>query len=120
MPTVWRLMTWQMRYLVLRSFILFQIPIPVQRFLEPEETNIGLIRLYIQNLLSQQVYLHRPQTKLREDNVFTPVCQSFCSRGGGGDVHLLDRHPSPLGRHPQTVTPHPTGQTPIPCPRDGH
>ena len=24
-----------------------------------------------------------PQTKLREGNVFTPVCQSFCSWGGG-------------------------------------
>ena len=26
---------------------------------------------------------YRPQTKLREGYVFTPVCQSFCSRGGG-------------------------------------
>ena len=25
---------------------------------------------------------YRPQTKLRKDNVFTPVCQSFCSWGG--------------------------------------
>ena len=24
---------------------------------------------------------YHPQTKLREDNVFTPVCQSFCSQG---------------------------------------
>ena len=24
-----------------------------------------------------------PQTKLREGNVFTPVCESFCSQGGG-------------------------------------
>ena len=27
---------------------------------------------------------YRPQTKLREGNLFTPVCQSFCSQG---DVH---------------------------------
>ena len=29
-----------------------------------------------------QVNYYRPQTKLREGNVFTPVCQSFCSPGG--------------------------------------
>ena len=28
-------------------------------------------------------YYYRPQTKLREGNVFTPVCQSFYSQGGG-------------------------------------
>ena len=36
-----------------------------------------------------------PATKLRQDNIFTPVCQSFCSQGqcvaggvhGKGDVH---------------------------------
>ena len=27
---------------------------------------------------------YRSQTKLRQGNVFTPVCQSFCSRGVGG------------------------------------
>ena len=26
---------------------------------------------------------YRPQTKLRKGNVFTPVCQSFCSQGKG-------------------------------------
>ena len=26
---------------------------------------------------------YRPETKLRKGNVFTSVCQSFCSRGGG-------------------------------------
>ena len=30
--------------------------------------------------VSQNIY--SPQTKLREGNVFTPVCQSFCSQGG--------------------------------------
>ena len=31
-----------------------------------------------------QVTYDRPQTKLWEANVFTPVCQSFCSQGAGG------------------------------------
>ena len=73
-------------------------------------------------------HCYRPQTKLREGNIFTPVCQSFCS---GAEVytpldtprqttHLdspLGRHPS-LGRHNTTPPPemtteaggmHPTG-----------
>ena len=28
-------------------------------------------------------YIYRPQAKLWEGNIFTPVCQSFCSLGGG-------------------------------------
>ena len=50
---------------------------------------------------------YRPQTKLRKGNVFTPVCQSFCSRGGGGCLPqcMLGYTPpsptdAPLGRHP--------------------
>ena len=39
---------------------------------------------------------YRPQKKLRKGNVFTPVCQSFCSQWEG--VH-------PLGRHPNGQTP---------------
>ena len=27
-------------------------------------------------------HFYRPHTKLREGNVFTPVCMSFCSQGG--------------------------------------
>ena len=72
------------------------------------------------------LYHYRPQTKLRKGNVFTPVCQSFCSQGGlpsaywdtppwvdtpwadtsPGQTPLLGRHPSPadtlLSRHPHT------------------
>ena len=33
-------------------------------------------------LLGLDKYLLPPVTKLRQGNVFTPVCQSFCSRGG--------------------------------------
>ena len=33
-------------------------------------------------------HFYRPQTKLRKGNVFPPVCQSFCSHGGGSaSVH---------------------------------
>ena len=39
---------------------------------------------------------YRPQTKLREGNVFTPVYQSFCSQGG---VHPLGRPPPPRDGH---------------------
>ena len=49
------------------------------------------------------VSFYRPQTKLRKGNVFTPVCQSFCSWGGLSQCMLgytpLGR--PPLGRHPQ-------------------
>ena len=44
------------------------------------------------------VLYYRPQTKLRKGNVFTPVCQSFCSGGVSGPVHAGIRHPT--GRHP--------------------
>ena len=61
---------------------------------------------------------YRPQTKLWKGNVFTPVCQSFCSYGGclpqcmlGYTLPWADtplgRHPLPLGRYPP-----PPGQTP--------
>ena len=32
-------------------------------------------------ILIQKYTRYRPQTKLRKGNVFTPVCQSFCSQG---------------------------------------
>ena len=73
-------------------------------------------------------YIYRPQTKLRRGNGFTPVCQSFCSRGGicpsacwdtqpppppwadtaQADTHLSRYH---LGRHPHPWVDTP-GQTP--------
>ena len=34
-------------------------------------------------LNSARCNFYRPQTKLQECNVFTPVCQSFCLRGEG-------------------------------------
>ena len=50
-------------------------------------------------------YYYRPQTKLREDNVFTPVCQSFCSQGGWCTP---PRQTPPTGQ-----TPPPRGNTPL-------
>ena len=68
-------------------------------------------------------YIYCPKTKLREGNVFTPVCQSFCSRGGclplvgGGSATppwADTPRQTPLGRHPPGQTP-PWADTP-PCP----
>ena len=57
---------------------------------------------------------YRPQTKLREGNEFTSVCQSFCSRGEG-DRHLCEQTPPPRQTSPWTDTPgrHAPGQTPL-------
>ena len=79
-----------------------------------------------------------PQTKLRKGNVFTPVCQLFCSQGGVCLSACWDTPPSPtppvrhplgrhttLGRHtplcrhpPQADTPSlaDTPQADTPCP----
>ena len=46
---------------------------------------------------------YRRQTKLRKGNIFTPICQSFCSQGGC----TPPTQTSP-GRHPLS------GQTPLP------
>ena len=47
-------------------------------------------------ILIQKYTRYRPQTKLRKGNVFTPVCQSFCSQGST-PVHAGICHPQ--GRH---------------------
>ena len=55
---------------------------------------------------------YRPQTKLRKGNVFTPVCQSFCSQGvciPACTGHTLPGQTLPLGRHPPGR--HPPRQT---------
>lgn len=36
-------------------FVLFKVPIPLERFLEPEETNVALVRRYCQALISGTV-----------------------------------------------------------------
>ena len=58
---------------------------------------------------NKRIHFYRPQKKLREGNVFTPVCQSFCSEGEGVSwCHfLLWTDPSPKnGIPPKDVTPY--------------
>ena len=47
---------------------------------------------------------YRMQTKLRECNVFTPVCRSFCSQREGFSV-FGSRRCTPPGHTPRTHTP---------------
>ena len=56
-------------------------------------------------------YFYRLQTKLRKGNVFTPVCQSFCSQGGCLPQCMLGY--TPLGRHPPNPV-HAGIHTPLP------
>ena len=97
-------------------------------------TNLTLIV----NLTLKTSFNYRQQTKLREGNVFTPVCQSFCSQEGvwpwalwvclplgpgeGGvwqtppGRHPLDRHfqgrPPPKEPVTEAGGTHPTGMHP--------
>ena len=60
-------------------------------------------------------YIYHPQTRLWKGNVFTPVCQSFCSQGGVclsacWDTHTHTHTHTPPGRHPPGR--HPLGRQP--------
>ena len=57
---------------------------------------------------------YRPQTKLLEGNVFTPVCQSFCSQREGSSWQRPWTE-TPRTETPSTETP---GQRPTPLGRD--
>ena len=65
---------------------------------------------------------HRPQTELRKGNVFTPVCQSFCSQGGcipaciGADNPPRQIPPCPVHAGIHNPLPHPVhaGIPPLP------
>ena len=58
-------------------------------------------------------HFYRPKTKLPEDNVFTPVCDSVHGGGGGGGVNPQGRHPtrqtSPSEMGIEVGGTHPTG-----------
>ena len=43
----------------------------------------GALPIHFSAYIPRKTNFYYPQTKLREGNVFTPVCQSFCSQGGG-------------------------------------
>ena len=76
----------------------------------------GSARGFFSSVVRPNNYIYRPQTKLRKGNGFTPVCQSFCSRGDLPQCMLgytttttsLGRHCP--GRHPPGKIP--SGQTP--------
>ena len=59
-----------------------------------------------------------PATKLRQGNVFTPVCQSFCSQRGLADPPGVGQTPPPWmqtprgGQTPPDADPHPSGCRP--------
>ena len=57
--------------------------------------------------------LYRPQTKLQKGNVFTPVCQSFCSQGEVCLSAYWDSHPLPPGQTPPCPV-HAGIHTPLP------
>ena len=93
---------------------------------EPDPPPVHLVRLHpplllhVQGLHENEITVsmshYRPQTKLREGNVFTPVCQSFWFTGDGvypsmqsASYRQHSRADSPPpGRQP------PPGQTPPP------
>ena len=60
---------------------------------------------------------YRPQRSCDQGNIFTPVCHSFCSQGGGGLPQcMLGYHPPPGAdtplprtRHSPKSRPHPPG-----------
>ena len=76
----------------------------------------GWLETFIFTLLSMSLLLSA--TQLWQGNVFTPVCQSFCSQGEGVCGRHIPRQThtprqTPLGRHTPRQT-HPPGQT-SPC-----
>ena len=58
----------------------------------------------------KQVF-YRPQRSCGQCNIFTPVCHSFCSRGGGGGLPqcMLGYHP-PREQTPPEQTNNPPGE----------
>ena len=89
------------------------------------------------------IYFYRPQRSCGQGNIFTPVCHSFCSPGGGGwgsasvhagippppprpdttprtrhqhhhPPHQTRHHHPPGSRHPPGPDTHPREQTPTP------
>ena len=89
-------------------------PLHMYGLVKPFETiqNLQLMYKLILNLHVSDSTNYRPQTKLQEGNVLTPVCQSFCSHGGMCiPACIWGRHPPPRQTSPGQK-PHPSGQTP--------
>ena len=60
-------------------------------------------------------HLYRPQTKLRKGNVFTPVCKSFWSQGGGVYPSMHGGRHTPWADSPWANTPLQTPHLPSAC-----
>ena len=58
---------------------------PVNLFLYFKQTSQPSLFVHLSSVLFQSVL--PPATKLRQGNIFTGVCQSFCSRGLGVGVY---------------------------------
>ena len=90
-------------------------------------TNFIVVVHHTKYFLTQLIlsYYYHPQMKLRKGNVFTPVCQSFCSQGrctppGTPPPWQTQPHweDTPLGIHPQAnihpqADTHPRADTPL-------
>ena len=90
-----------------------KLQVSVARLEKHDYTDIG----YLRNPLVLSRFHYRPQTKLRKGNVFTPVCQSFCSRGGGisactGQTPPRADTPAPGQTPPTPPGRHPPGRQP--------
>ena len=78
----------------------------------------GCMHLYI------IAYFYRPQTKLWEGNIFTPVCDSvhrgldLLDRDLPGQRHPMTETPGQRPLSPWTETPHPWTETPRQRPPD--
>ena len=62
-------------------------------------------------------HFYRPQRSCGQGNIFTPVCHSFCSQGGGGGVPqcmLGYHHPPDQAYHPPWTSHPPRPATPPP------
>ena len=75
--------------------------------------NPGLDQILLKVTFSRWKFLP-PATKLRQVNVFTPVCQSFCSQGVsasglGGVCQTTTWADTPMGRPPPSRHPLPSG-----------
>ena len=67
--------------------------------------------VYFPDSANKEKHIYRPPTKLREGNVFSHVCPSFCPQMGGGA-----RRGVPCDQYSWCFGPHHTG-TPQPCPQ---
>ena len=84
----------------IQRFHCFLHPAPIIRFFD-SGTFCGICQ--IKGKGTFLVHYYRPQTKLWKGNVFTHVCQSFCSQGVVSAPVHVGIHTQPPGRHPPGI-----------------